>query len=77
MHFWIMNKGLKADVHHQPAVHVLGFFAFSPFKIRPKRQGFIEIHNRHAHPFGDIVFSELFVKLFVAFFMAFKVRAFF
>ncbi len=77
MSFWIMNKGLKADVHHQPAVHVLGFFAFSPFKIRPKRQSFIEINNRHAHPFGDIVFSELFVKLFVAFFMAFKGRAFF
>lgn len=36
MHFWIMNKGLKADVHHQPAVHVLGFFAFSPFKMAQK-----------------------------------------
>ncbi len=51
MRFWIMNKGLKADVYHQPAVHVLGFFAFSPFKIRPKRQSFIEINNRHAHAF--------------------------
>ncbi len=77
MRFWIMNRGLKADMYHQPAVHVLGFFAFSPFKIRSKRQSFIEIHNRHAHPFGDIVFSELFVKLFIAFFMAFKGRAFF
>lgn len=25
MRFWIMNKGLKADMYHQPAVHVLGF----------------------------------------------------
>lgn len=51
MRFWIMNKGLKTDVHHQPAVHVLGFFAFSPFKIRPKRQGLIEVNDWHAHAF--------------------------